>query len=88
MGVRSLTALLVVTVMTGQGEGVEDLIAGPSSLHYSYENSYGYTDLHSPYHGYKHKYGHHQSDLGKTDYINISLSTTLCCDGMKYSLVF
>ena len=61
--VRSLT--LVVVVMAGCGEGVEDLVSGPSSLHYSYEKSYGYTDHHSPYHGYKHKYGHHQSDIGQ-----------------------
>ena len=61
--VRSLT--LVVVVMAGCGEGVEDLVSGPSSLHYSYEKSYGYRDHHSPYHGYKHKYGHHQSDIGQ-----------------------
>jgi len=50
---------------------VEDLLPGASSLHYSYEKSYGYSDHHhhhlhqpGPYHGHKHKYGHHQSGLG------------------------
>ena len=61
--VRSLTVVLVA--MAGCLEGVEDLVPGSSSLHYSYEKSYGYTDHHSPYHGYKHTFGHHQSDLGK-----------------------
>ena len=70
LGVRSFTAILMVSVTVGQGEGVEDLSPGASSLHYSYEKSYGYSDhlqhLHqAPYHGYKHKYGHHQSGLGK-----------------------
>ena len=66
LGLRSVTVVLVVLVVSGEGvEGVEDLTAGPSSLHYSYEKSYGYRDHHSPYHGYKHKYGHHQSDIGQ-----------------------
>ena len=66
LGLRSVTVVLVVLVVSGEGvEGVEDLTAGPSSLHYSYENSYGYSEHHSPYHGYKHKFGHHQSDLGR-----------------------
>ena len=71
LGVRSFTAILMVSVTVGQGEGVEDLSPGASSLHYSYEKSYGYSDHHhhhlhqpGPYHGHKHKYGHHQSGLG------------------------
>ena len=64
--------MLVVSVTVGRGEGAEDLLPGASSLHYSYEKSYGYSDhlhpLHdAPYqHGHKHKYGHHQSGLGKS----------------------
>ena len=77
LGVRSLTAILVVSVMVGWGEGVEDLLPGDSSLHYSYEKSYGYSDhLHHLHHlhphhqapyqayGHKHKYGHHEAGLG------------------------
>ena len=54
---------VVMLIVVAQGEDL-DLSTGDSSLHYSYNHAYGYEDHHTPYHGYKHKYGHHHAGLG------------------------
>ena len=57
---RSFMLFTLVVVMV-QGD---DLLTEDSSLHYTFDHAYGYDDHHSPYHGYKHKYGHHHTDVG------------------------
>ena len=58
-----LTVMMLVTMMTLtlSSGGVE---AASSSLHYQFDHSYGHHNVHSPYLGYKHKHGHHYTDIG------------------------
>ena len=59
----SASLLLVVAVLV-KGD---DQSTGDSSLHYTYDHSYGYADHHTPHHGYTHKYGHHHVGHGYAD---------------------
>ena len=60
-----MTVMMMVTMMTLalilSAGGVE---AASSSLHYQFDHSYGHHNVHSPYLGYKHKHGHHYTDIG------------------------
>ena len=68
----SLMSLLVMTRCEGVEESVQDQESSSSSLHYNFNHKYGFHDHHSPYAGYKHKHGHHLTDIGKDSQISSS----------------
>merc|ERR1712209_266461 len=66
----SLMSLLVMTRCEGVEESVQDQESSSSSLHYNFNHKYGFHAHHSPYAGYKHKHGHHLTDIGKDSLIS------------------
>ena len=77
--VKSLFVMATVSSAACQslGLGVEDQLGTSSSLHYNFDHSYGYTDHQSPVIGYKHKHGHHYTDIGNIIINKISHITVI-----------